>query len=92
MKNFICRAWQIFFVIITMLSIVPLRKKCFEESLKKFIEKSDYVIQIDFWYFEKFISEKCRLDIFMEMCERLTAIDVDYFLKNFAKKLLQADA
>ena len=74
-----------FFVIITMLAIVPLRKKCFEESLKKFIEKSDYVIQIDFWYFEKFISKKCRLDIFMEMCDRLTAIDADYFLKNYLK-------
>jgi len=79
-------ALSIFFAIIPNSKlIIPGRKKRVEEFLKKLIEKADYVIQIDFWYFAKFISKKLRFDIFMEMCERLTAIDVDYFLKNYLK-------
>ena len=77
---------MIFYAIIPNCKFVrPFRQKYIQEFLKKLTEKADYVIQIDFWYFEKFISKKCRLDIFMEMCDRLTAIDADYFLKNYLK-------
>lgn len=77
---------SIFFAIIpNQKLVVPGRKKRVEEFLKKLIEKADYVIQIDFWYFAKFIYPELRFDIFLEMCERLTAIDVDYFLKNYLK-------
>lgn len=83
-------AVSIFFAIIpNQKHIVKFRQKRIEEFLRKLIEKADYVIQIDFWYFTKFVSKKCRWDIFMEMCERLLAIDVDYFLKNFAQKLIK---
>lgn len=77
-------ALTIFFAIIPKF-VVPGRQKRIEEFLKKLIEKSDYVIQIDFWYFTKFVSEKCTLMNFFRMCERLTAIDADYFLKNYLK-------
>ena len=79
-------AISIFFAIIPNYNlVVPGRKKRIEKFLKKLIEKADYVIQIDFWYFTKFVSKGLRFDIFMEMCERLLAIEVDYFLKNYLK-------
>lgn len=79
-------ALSIFFAIIPNYKlVVSSRQKRIEEFLKKLLEKTDYVIQIDFWYFTKFVSKGLRFDIFMEMCERLTAIDADYFLKNYLK-------
>ena len=65
----------------------PFRQKYIQEFLQKLTEKSDYVIQIDFLYFEKFVDKKLSYDIFIKMCERLTAIDIDYFLKNFGGDL-----
>ncbi len=80
------RALSIFYAIIPNKKlIVPCRQKHVEKFLQKLTEKADYVIQIDFWYFTKFLNNGIRLDIFTEMCERLTAIDVDYFLKNYLK-------
>ena len=79
-------AVAIFFAIIPPAEgVVPFRRKNIEEYLKKLTEKTEYVIQIDFWYFTKFISSKIRVVTFLEMCERLTIIDIDYFLKNYLK-------
>ena len=77
-------AVSIFYAIIPNFKFVRLfRQKYIQEFLKKLTEKADYVIQIDFLYFEKFFDKKLSYDIFIKMCERLTAIDISYFLKNF---------
>ena len=81
-------AVSIFYAIIPNFKFVrPFRQKYIQEFLQKLTEKSDYVIQIDFLYFEKFVDKKLSYDIFIKMCERLTAIDIDYFLKNFGGDL-----
>ncbi len=87
-------AVSFFFAIIpNQKHIVKFRQKRIEEFLRKLIEKADYVIQIYFWYtFLKFVNKKIRFDIFMEMCERLLAIDLDYFLKNFGEDFLKSTA
>ena len=77
-------AVSIFYAIIPNFKFVRLfRQKYIQEFLQKLTEKADYVIQIDFLYFEKFFDKKLSYDIFIKMCERLTAIDISYFLKNF---------
>ena len=79
-------AVSIFYAIIPNFKFVrPFRQKYIQEFLKKLTEKADYVIRIDSWYFTRFLNKNLRFDIFMEMCERLTAIDIDYFLKNYLK-------